>query len=189
MNMKRKRIFWLLLTTIIAMLVMSAGTFAQHKHAQMGQKQTDEKGMSGMMDMSGMMQSPHHQLMHAYMQGMSAFATTVRDDAMKPGGMDVEVVRAAVSEIRHNFDAMEALHQKQMPSMSAEMQSSMKAMMEQMDKDRSMVKDEVSALESYVQAEKPDAKEVAAHANALLKHLDMMSKMGSNKEMQMKMPM
>ena len=57
------------------------------------------------------------------------------------------------------------------------MQSKMKTMMEKMDKDRSMVKDQVAALELDVQADKPDSKQVAAHSNALLKKLGMMSKM------------
>lgn len=187
--MKKLAVLGFSLLAIAMILVARTGSSAQHKHGQMGQMPTGQTGMSGMMDMSTMMQSPHHKLMMAYMQGITVFATAVRDEAMKPNGMDVEVVRAAVAEIRHNLDAMEALHQKHMQSMNTETQSNMRTMMEQMDKDRSMVKDEVSALESYVQAEKPDAKEVAAHANALLKHLEMMSKMSGGKEMQMKMPM
>lgn len=72
---------------------------------------------------------------------------------------------------------MEAIHQKHMQAMSAAMKSKMQTMMEKMDKDRSMVKDQVSALETDVQTDKPDSKGVAAHANALLKHFGMMSKM------------
>ena len=41
-----------------------------------------------------------------------------------------------------------------------------------------MLKDQVSALETDVQTDKPDSAQVTAHANALLKHLGMMSKMG-----------
>ena len=63
--------------------------------------------------------------------------------------------------------------------MNAEMQSQMKAMMEKMDKDRTMLKDQVTALETDVSADKPDSKVVAAHADALLKHLRMMSSMSS----------
>jgi len=53
------------------------------------------------------------------------------------------------------------------------------------------LKDQVSALETDVQADKPDSKQVAAHTNALLKHLGMMSKMhgggaASKKKMAMK---
>ena len=65
-----------------------------------------------------------------------------------------------------------------------------------MDKDRAMLKDQVSALETDVQGDTPDSKQVAAGTNALLKHLGMMSKMhggskagkkmGMKKKMEMK---
>ena len=54
----------------------------------------------------------------------------------------------------------------------------------------SMVKDQVSALETDVLADTPDSKQVAAHTNALLKHLGMMSKMhGGSKAGKKKMAM
>jgi hypothetical protein len=122
---------------------------------------------------------------------MSDFARAIRDQAMKPEALDVEFARAAVAELRHNLDAMEAIHQKHMDTMSAEMKSKMQMMMKKMDKDRSMVKDQVSALEADVQADMPDSKQVAAHANALLKHFGMMSKMHgpAGKKMAMKKKM
>ncbi len=113
---------------------------------------------------------------------MFEFAKTLRDQAIKPNALDVDFARAAVVELRHNLDAMEALHQKHMQTMSAEMKSKMQMMMEKMDKNRSMMKDQVSALETDVQADKPDSKQVTAHTDALLKHFGMMSKMhGGNK--------
>lgn len=96
----------------------------------------------------------------------------------KPGPLDVEFARATVAELRHSLDAIESLHQKHMGTMSAEVQSKMQMMMEKMDKDRSMLKDQVAALETDVQADKPDSKQVAAHVNALLKQLGMMSQNG-----------
>ena len=123
------------------------------------------------------MKSPHHMLMKAHMKSMSEFARTLRDQAVKPQALEVEFARAAVAALRHDLDAMEAIHQQRMQAMSAEMKSKMKMMMEKMDKDRSTLKDQVSALETDVQADKPDSKQVAAHTNALLKHLGMMSKM------------
>jgi hypothetical protein len=52
-----------------------------------------------------------------------------------------------------------------------------------------MVKDQVSALETDVQANTPDSKQVAAHANALLKHFGMMSKMHGGSKAGKKMGM
>ena len=164
------------LIAIVAIIVMAIGASAQHKHGQSGQKQARMMGMKS--EMSKMMQSPHHKLMMAYMKSMTDFATTLRDQALKPGALDAEFARGTVSELRHDLDAMDALHQKHMQMMSADMQSKMQMMMEKMDKDRSMLKDQVSALETDVQADKPDSKQVVTHANALLKHLGMMSKMG-----------
>lgn len=60
------------------------------------------------------------------------------------------------------------------------MQSKMKTMMEKMDNHRTMVKNQVAALETDVSADKPDSKQVAAHADALLKQLRM-SGMGNDK--------
>ena len=168
----------LALATLLVLLVSSVAT-SQHKHGQSGQKQTGMMGMKS--EMSKMMQSPHHKLMMAYMKSMTDFATTLRDQALKPGALDAEFARGTVSELRHDLDAMDALHQKHMQMMSAEMQSKMQMMMEKMekmDKDRSMLKDQVSALETDVQADKPDSKQVVTHANALLNHLGLMSKMG-----------
>jgi hypothetical protein len=172
-------------TAIMLVLVIPSAAWAQHKHTQSGQKKA---GM--MMEMSEMMKSPHHMLMSAHMKSMSEFARTLRDQAVKPEALDVEFARAAVAELRHNLDAMDAIHQKHMQTMSAEMKSKMKMMMEKMDKDHSMVKDQVSALETDVLADKPDSAQVAAHTNALLKHFGMMSKMhGGSKTGKKKMEM
>lgn len=172
-------------TIIVAVVLLtSSGTFAQQKYAQSGQKKTGMKS-----EMATMMQSPHHQLMMAYMRTMADFAKTLRDQAVKPAPLDVEFARATVAELRHSLDAMEALHQKHMGMMSAEMQTNMKTMMEKMEKDRTMVKDHVAALETAVQVDKPDSKQVASHANALLKQLGMMSRMGTVKPASKKSPM
>lgn len=188
--MKSIKAVLLALIAAVAIVLSSSGTFGQHKHGQSGQTKAGMTGMKS--EMATMMQSPHHQLMMAYMRTMADFARTLRDQAVKPAPLDVEFARATVAELRHSLDAMESLHQKHMGMMSAEMQANMKTMMEKMDKDRTMVKDEVAALETDVQADKPDSKQVAAHANALLKQLGMMTSMGSKpakKKTPMKMKM
>ena len=162
-------------TAIMLVLVIPSAAWAQHKRTQGGQKKTGMAAMKA--EMSKMMKSPHHMLMTAHMKSMSEFATTLRDQAVMPKALDVEFARATVAELRHNLDAMETIHPKHMQTMSTEMQSKMQMMMEMMDKDHSMVKDQVSALETDVQAVKPDSKQVAARTNALLKHLGMMSNM------------
>ncbi len=192
-------------TAIMLILLIPSAAWAQHKHTQGGQK---KPGMAGMKsEMAKMMKSPHHMLMKAHLKTMSEFARTLRDQAVKPAALDVGFARAAVAELRHNLDAIDALRQKhmeamspemkaKMEAMSAEMKSKMQMMMEKMDKDRAKLKDQVSALETDSQAGTPDSKQVAAHTNALLKQLGMMSKMGSKagkkmgmkKKMEMKKP-
>jgi hypothetical protein len=180
-------------------LVIPSAAWAQHKHTHSGQKMAGMPGMKS--EMALMMKSPHHMLMTAHLKTMSEFARTLRNQAVKPEALDVDFARAAVAEVRHNLDAIEAIHQKHMESMgaemkakmeamSAEMKSKMQMMMEKMDKDRAKLKGEVSALETDVQADKPDSKKVTADSNGLLKHLGMMSKMnGGSKAGKKKMAM
>jgi hypothetical protein len=171
---------------IMLVLVIPSATWAQHKHG--AQKTAGTSGMKMTM-MTMMMNSPDHQLMTAYMKSMSAFATSLRDQAMKPNSIDAEVARATVAELRHSLDAVEALHQKHMQSMSAEMQSKMNMMMAKMEKGGADMKKQVIALETNVQADKPDSAQITEHANALLKHLGMMSKMHGGSKAVSKMPM
>jgi len=168
----------------ILVLLIPSAAWAQHKHTHAAPKQAGMKA-----EMSEMMKSPHHLLMMDHMKSMSAFARTLRDQAVKSEPLDVEFARAAVAELRHCLDAMEAIHQTHMETMPAEMKSKMQMMMEKMDKDRTMVKDQVSALETDVQSDTPDSKQVATHANALLKHFGMMSKMHGASKASMKMAM
>jgi hypothetical protein len=170
---KQMLVIW---TAIIVVLFCVGGIAAQDAMKMAG----DAKMMAEMK------KSPHHKLMMAYTKTMADFSRMLRDQALTPNGPDVEFARAAVAELRHNLDAMEALHQKHMAGMSAEMKEKMKMMMEKMDKDRAMVKDHVAALETAVRADKPDAKQVAMHANDLVKHFAMM-KMTGKKKMKMKM--
>jgi polyhydroxyalkanoate synthesis regulator phasin len=174
-------------TAIMLILLIPTAAWAQHKHTP---DEPKKPGMAGMKsEMSMMMKSPHHLLMTAHMKSMSEFANALRDQAVKPEPLDVEFARAAVAELRHSLDAMEAIHQKHMETMSADMKSKMQTMMDKMDKDRAMVKGQVSALETDVQADKPDSKQVAAHSNALLKHFAMMSKMHGGSKAGKKMAM
>jgi glutamate racemase len=165
------------ITFSLLLLFPVIGT-AQHKRA------SQTKPASPGMDMA-MMQSPHHKLMMAYLASMTAFASALNEQAMKSQTLDAEAARATVAELRHNLDAMEALHQKHMQMMTPEMQTKMQTMMQDMDKSREMVKEHVTALETAVQAEKPDAAQVRTHATALVNQLQQMSKMHDGKPKKM----
>jgi hypothetical protein len=178
----KKQILVTLLVSVVFLL--GAGGIAAQGHKQ------HKKMKSGMtMDMSAMKSSPHHKLMMAYMKNMANFARLLRDQALTPKGPDAEFARTAVAELRHDLDAMDAIHQKHMDAMTPEMKAKMATMMEKMDKGQAMLKEHVIALETAVQADKPDAKEVAMHANDLVKHFGMMSGMGKKMAAKKKMPM
>ena len=95
---------------IMLVLVIPSAAWAQHKHTQSTQKKAGMAGMKS--EMSKMMKSPHHLLMTAHMKTMSEFARALRDQAVKPEALDVEFARAAVTELRHNLDAMEAIQDR-----------------------------------------------------------------------------
>lgn len=183
-----------LFTSVLTVAMLVAGALGIDAQSQMGKMQDKP------MDMSKMMKAPHHLLIMAHMKSMSEFTKTLHQQATMPMALDVEFSRAAVAELRHDFDAIAAIHQKHMESMSPEMKSKMdamsvemkakmKMMMEKMDKERSLINDQVRALETDVQANIPDAKQVAMHTTALLKHLDMMSKMHDGTKAGKKMAM
>jgi FKBP-type peptidyl-prolyl cis-trans isomerase (trigger factor) len=122
---------------IMLVLLIPSAAWAQHKHTQTGQKMPGMAGMKS--EMAMMMKSPHHLLMTAHMNSLSEFARTLRDQAVKPEALDVEFARAAVAELRHNLDAMEAIHQKHMQAMSAEMKAKMEAMSAEMKSQMQMM--------------------------------------------------
>ena len=182
-------------TTILAVIAMmlfsAAGALAQTEHQHGAQKpmQHDKSKMDmSKMDMSSMMNEPHHALAMAYMQNLGTFAKTLHHQAEGTSPLNAKFARAAVSEIKRNFDEMEEHHAEHMKMMSEEMRAHMAPMMKDMEMHRSMLKDAVSALEKDVKADQPDSKQVAADSATLLKHLDEMSKMHDDKKaMKMKM--
>src|SRR4029079_4327107 len=97
---------------IMLVLVIPSVTWAQHKHGAQKTAATSGMKMDMPMMMAKMMKSPDHQLMAANMKSMSAFATSLRDQAMKPNAIDAEVARATVAEMRHSLHGVEVLHPK-----------------------------------------------------------------------------
>ena len=187
---KQMLVIW---TAIVVVLLCVGGIAAQDgKKMSNGMIKKDK-----MMDMAAMKNDPHHKLMMAYMKAISDFSRMLRDQALTPKGPDTDFARAAVAELRHDFDSMEALKQKHMDAMSAEMKTKMKMMMDKMDRGQAMVKEHVVALETAVQGDKPDGKQIAVHANDLVKHFAMMKmapggkmapkKMAGKKKMKMTM--
>ena len=178
--MKTKRYLLISVLTVAVLIGSAVGILAQSKMDKM-------KGKP--MDMAKMMKSPHHMLIMAHQKSMSEFAKALHHQAMMPKALDVEFARSSVAELRHNLDAMEAIHQKHTATMSDEMKAKMKMMMDKMEKGQATMKEHVMELETAVRADRPDAKQVAMHSGALLKHFAMMSKMDGGKKPGKKMAM
>ena len=186
-----------ILAVIALMLFSAVGALAQTEHQHDAQKPSPSTGMQGKkpmqhdmskMDMSGMMNEPHHALAMAYMENLGTFAKALHHQAEGSGPLNAKFARAAVAEMKRSLDQMEEHHGEHMKMMSEEMRSHMAAMMKDMEMHRSMLTDGVSALEKDVRADQPDSKQVAADSANVLKHLDEMSKMHDDKKgMKMKM--
>jgi hypothetical protein len=183
-----------ILAVIALMLFSAVGALAQTEHQHDAQKPSPSTGMQGKkpmqhdmskMDMSAMINEPHHALAMAYMQNIGTFAKTLHSQAEGRSPLNAKFARAAVAEIKRSLDQMEEHHGEHMKMMSEEMRSHMAAMMKDMEMHRSMLKDAVSALEKDVRADQPDSKQVAADSANVLKHLDEMSKMHDDKKMKM----
>lgn len=166
---------------IIALMLFSAvGALAQTEH-QHGAQKPMQHDMSKM-DMSSMMNEPHHALAMAYMQNIGTFAKTLHNQAEGSSPLNAKFARAAVAEIKRSLDQMEEHHGEHMKMMSEEMHSHMAAMMKDMEMHRSVLKDAVSALEKDVRADQLNSKQVAADSANILKNLDEMSKMHDDKK-------
>jgi cytochrome c556 len=168
-----------ILAVIALMLFPVVGAMAQAEHQQGAQKPMQED--MSKMDMSSMMNEPHHALAMAYMENIGTFAKTLNTQAEGSRPLDAKFARAAVAEIKRSLDQMEDHHGAHMKTMSAEMRSHMATMMKDMDMHRTMLKDAVSALEKDVRTDHPDSKQIAADSDKILKHLDEMSKMQNDK--------
>lgn len=158
------------IVSILALVFASViGATAQHEHH--GQV---KQPASGSMDMSKMMQDPHHVLAMAYMQNLATFAKSLRDQVDSAKMVDAEFARAAAAEMRRSFDSMQQHMADHMKSMPAEMQSHMGMMMQGMGAHVSAIKQSLTALEREIQADNPSASKVSASAAEIVKHIDEM---------------
>jgi hypothetical protein len=169
-----------ILAVIALMLFSAVGALAQTEHQHNAQKPL-QHDMSRM-EMSSMMNEPHHALAMAYMENIGTFAKALHNQAERSSALDAMFARAAVAEMRRSLDQMEEHHGEHMKMMSEEMRSHMAAMMKDMEIHHLGLKDAVSALENDVRSDHPDARQVATDSANILRHLDEMSKMHDDKK-------
>lgn len=171
------------MTVAIFALVFTSAMGAVAQHEQHGQMKGPQ---SGSMDMSKMMQEPHHVLAMAYHQNLAAFAKALHEQTARTSSVNVEFARAAVAEMRRSFDQMKQHHHGHMQTMSAEMHTKMSGMMEQMETHQTELNTQLTSLEREVQSATPDAKKVSTLATSVHTHLDAMSTMHQGSKMKMK---
>ena len=133
----------------------------------------------GMMDMSAMMQEPHHVLAMAYKDNLANFAKALRQEAVETKTVNPEFARAAVAEMKRSFDQMQQHHQDHMKTMDEKMKAQMADRMKQMDAHHSAIQEHLDALDKEAHTSAPDSKSIATHVAELLKQCDSMSKMQS----------
>ncbi len=176
---------WTTATVALAM-TLSLGAIdpttasAQHeshsaKNAPSKTTATGKKAMSGHHMMAA--SEPHHVLAMAYHQNLLVFAKALQKQTARPGAVNIEFTRSAVTEMRRSFDQMSSHHQEHMKTMSPEMHASMNEMMQQMEAHRTELNTQLAALEREAESSTPDAKIIAAAAAEIHRHLDAMDRM------------
>lgn len=175
-----KRSFSAIAAVLVLVCASAVGATQHEHHGQANQKP------SGSMDMSKMAQEPHHVLAMAYMQNLSTFAKTLRDQVDSTKAVDAEFGRAAVAEMRRSFDSSQQHISDHMKAMPADMQSHMGMMMQGMDAHLSAIKQAITALEREIQADSPSAARVSMNAGDIVKHIaEMGASHGEHKDHKM----
>ncbi|MDP9263451.1 MAG: hypothetical protein M3O85_03915 [Acidobacteriota bacterium] len=182
--MMKKLSYRVTLATIAVTILMVSGAAAisQQEHSGMPQSSQPSQGTmpqheQGMMDMSAMMQEPHHVLAMAYKDNLVNFAKALDHEASQTKPINLEFARAAVAEMKRSFDQMQQHHQAHMKTMDDTMKAKMADMMKQMDAHHSAIQEHLDALDKEVHASAPDATSISKHVAELLAHFDSMAKM------------
>ena len=137
-------------------------------------KKMDKMNMPDKTMMAEMMKSPHHKMMEAYKQNVVNFAAALRDMAGDKQMFDRDFARTALVEIKNGAAMIDSIHQKHEATMSAEMRQKMAMMMEKMSKDQTALNEHIAALETLLQSETPNLKDVQMHAAAIVTQFEKM---------------
>ena len=146
-------------------------------------KKMDKMNMPDKMMMAEMMKSPHHAMMTAYKQNVVNFAAALRDMAGDSKTFDRDLARTALAEIKRGAEMMDGIHQKHEATMSVAMRQKMAMMMEMMAQDQTAMKEHIVALETLLQADAPNLKDVQMHAAAIVSQFEKMKMTGDKMKM------
>ncbi len=137
------------------------------------------------MNMAEMHKKPQHMVMMAYRHNMIAFSNVLYSMAETGKFEDLEAARSAFAEIKRSMEKIDEIHMAHMGKMTAEMKDMMKPMMEKMQAENAVLKEQIRGLERALSTGVPDAMEVEMRTAALIKRLEKMDM----PEMKMKMKM
>lgn len=160
---------------IISMLIPVTRTVAATGPQEQGGMPQSKmaKNQDGMMDMSAMMQEPHHQLAMAYKQNLENFAKALRDEAAKTTAVNPEFARAAVAEMKRSFNLTQQHHQDHVKTIDDKMKAHMSDMMKQMETQDVAIREALAGLDKEVQNSAPDSKAISQYVDVILKNCDM----------------
>lgn len=168
-----------MILTVLGMTILVACGGAAARQQEPNEMPKDKMSMnhSGMMDMSAMMQEPHHQLAMAYKANLVNFARALQHEANQTNPINPEFARAAVAEMKRNFDQMQLHHRDHMKAVDENMKAQMADMMKEMGTRDLAIKEDLDALDKEAQASAPDARSISKYVDDILKTCESMSKM------------
>lgn len=183
----KKNVYRISLAIIALMMFGGTAALAQSRtqpryadqaaSAQAGKKQQGRVNHDILMrDVSTMTNEPHHVLALAFMQNLATFAKTLSDQAQGETPLSADFARAAVSEIRRNFDEANTHHQEHVKAMRPGRPSRMSAMTD-MDMRDSPLRAAIDTLDKDVQNYTLNSRQIATDCAVVLKRLDEMTKL------------
>ncbi len=164
-----------MILAIVSLVIPVTDTLAATNQQEQGgmQQGAMAKNQNGMMDMSAMMQEPHHQLAMAYKKNLENFAKALQQEAAKTATVNPEFARAAVAEMKRSFDLMQQHHQDHMKTIDEKMKAQMSDMMKQMETQDMAIKESLARLDKEVHNSAPDSKNISTYVDDILKNCDM----------------
>ena len=166
-----KRTILFICSVTVAVILSVGATLAQG----------DKPGMKPMpkdgMDMAKMHADGHHALIMAYQHNALAFTRALWEMTATGKIDDIDLARAAFSEIKRSMekiDEIEKMHMSMMGKMDPAMTEKMEPMMEKMQAEKTALMMHVMALGTALQQANPNASEVEMHAAAILLRLEKM---------------
>lgn len=128
-------------------------------------------------DMQAMSHEPHHMLVMAYKESLTAFAKTLQRPAGQTAPLDPVMARTAVTEMRRSFNLMNQHCQEHMSTMSDEMKTRMSSMIQQMDTKTVTIGRRISDLEREVSYNSLDATVISGLAGSIIYECDHITRM------------